>query len=97
MLAKLREPTTRSSANDGACARSRSRKRSYSSTATTTTAGLPCLTVCGLRRAASTTSLNRFLASWTDQVGCAIDNLVWTRDGRGLFCQVPSLLGSGLL
>ena len=54
-------------------------------------------TVCGLRRAASTTSLNRFLASWTDQVGCAIDNLVWTRDGRGLFCQVPSLLGSGLL
>jgi hypothetical protein len=34
-----------------------------------TTAGLPCfVTVCGSPRAASTTSLNRFLASWTDQL-----------------------------
>src|ERR1700733_8313623 len=45
------------------------RRRSYSPAATTTTAALPCLvTVCGLRRAASTTSLKRFLASCTDQV-----------------------------
>src|SRR5262249_50446885 len=57
------------SAKDGARARSRRRSRSYSATSTTTTAGLPCLvTVCGVRLAASTTSLNRFLASCTDQL-----------------------------
>src|SRR5258708_24530237 len=61
------------SAKEGARARSRRRRSSYSTTSTTTTAGLPCLvTVCGARRAASTTSLKRFFASCTDQLRWAI-------------------------
>src|SRR5205823_11163957 len=59
----------KSSAKLGAFRCSSLRRRAYSPADTMTTAGFPCfVTVCGSRRAASTTSLNRFLASWTDQL-----------------------------